>query len=684
MNTPFKIGPWLVEPELNRLTKKREVHTLEPRLMRLLVLLSETPNELVNKDDIISIVWQGLSVTDESLSQAISKLRKLLGDDPDAPTYIETIRKKGYRLLAAVKPTDATGNTKPAYIHKIAAATMLILAAAILYWASQAPTDQHDQKADFLVSQLLTNAAGRERDPSISPDGSFLVYSKLSENQNANIFLHGIGRGAADRQLTARGLNFAPVVMPDNDAVIFVRRQNTQCSVILLSLIDGAERVVGDCAGSSYADTAVSSDGNLIAFSARSPKQPEQPPHAINLLNPTNGERSQLTTPPSGIWGDYDPVFSTDGSTLYFTRSVSEAMQDVYKIDIGSGLETRLTFDGRNIMGLARTDGETIFASNRDGRYGMWSLDDETNTLDRMAISQSGIINPTISRGGRLTYEVVHRVVELQSYTEQNAQPRSILQFNAEILHPATTEDRIAFSSNRSGFFEIWDSDEAGGGLRRLTDFRSGFTAHPRYSPNGNQIAFDARPKGSSQIYVMNQDGSNLTAVSAPGSNRYAPTWLPDGSGLAYAKETSGTLELWALNFASQQEEQLTKTGGYFGYVATDGTLFHVRPNMPGVWQLATGEQEPKLVIDGLEFSDWGNWRVAGETVSYYHRRTGSVKSFELNSNTSSTQRLIDGFVPTADPAVAFNKNGTLALVGIGKALESDIEYVDTGPPQPR
>jgi len=680
MNSSFKIGPWLVEPELNRLTNKREAHALEPRVMRLLVVLAETPNELVGKDDIIAIVWQGLSVTDESLSQAISKLRKLLGDNPDTPIYIETIRKKGYRLLTAVEPVDTNNSTKNAPIRSIAIGALLVLV-GVFYWASQRSSEQ-PKNTDFLVSQPLTNAAGRERDPAISPDGSFLVYSKTSGNQGLNIYLHGIGRGTADRQLTERDLNFAPVVMPENDAVIFMRLQNTQCSVILLSLIDGAERVVGDCIGSNFPDTTVSSDGSWIAFGARSPEQAE---HAIYILDPTNGQRSQLTTPPPGIWGDYDPVFSEDGGTLYFARSVSEAMQDVYKIDVGSGVETRLTFDGRNIMGVARMNGATIFASNRDGRYGMWSLNDKTSSLDRMAISQSGIINPTVSRNGsRLTYEVVNRVVVLQSYTGDDATPRDLLQFNAEILHPATSGDRIAFSSNRSGFFEIWGADETGDGLRRLTDFRSGFTAHPRFSPSGDRIAFDARPNGSAQIYIMHRNGSNLAAVSAPDINRYAPTWLPDGNGLVYAKETDGTLELWALDLATQQEKQLTKSGGYFGYLTDDGTLLHVRPNTSGIWQLTAGEQEPKLMLEGLDFSDWGNWYVANGAINYFHRRTRSVKSFALTAKTDSIQSLVDGFVPTADPAVAFNKDGTLALIGIRKALESDIEYVDIGPPQPR
>ena len=684
MNSSFKIGPWLVEPELNRVSKKREEHALEPRLMRLLVLLAKTPKQLVGKDDIIDTVWQGLSVTDESLSQAVSKLRKLLDDDPDAPIYIETIRKKGYRLLVSAKPANhRTVDDKKTHMHRYAAAVVLfgfILVAA--YWATQRAGTGPSNSTGFLVSQPLTSLPGRERDPSISPDGRFLVYSKSSGGRGENIYLHGIGRGSADRQLTDRGYNFAPDVMPDNNSIIFLRPQPTGCSVILLSLIDSAERVVGSCAGSSFPDTTVSTDGRFIAFSAH---PPEHNTHAVYILDVSTGLRTQLTTPPSGIWGDYDPVFSDDGNTLYFARSVSEAMQDVYKIDIPSGGETRLTFDGRNVMGLARTNGETLLASNRDGRYGIWSIDDNSGTLVRLPISQAGVINPVISRKSmRLTYEVINRVMSLQSFDDQDNSPRDLLQFNAEILHPTNSGSKVAFSSNRSGFFEIWTADEKGSGLRRLTDFRAGFTAHPRYSPDGTKIAFDARPGDTAKIYIMNFDGSSLLEVSAGDVNRYAPTWRPDGDGLIYAKETSGSLELWTFDLATKSETQLTKTGGYFGYMTMGGVLYHVRPNKPGIWRLTKADNKPELVLPDLEFSDWGNWRVVGETIAYYHRRTNAAIRYDLKSRTSQQLQSIEGIVPTADPAAAFNEKGELALLIVRTALESDTEYVDLGPPQQR
>ena len=115
----------------------------------------------------------------------------------------------------------------------------------------------------------------------------------------------------------------------------------------------------------------------------------------------------------------------------------------------------------------------------------------------------------------------------------------SILSLNVDILHPdlSPVSERIVFSTNRSGFYEIWDANLSGGDLRRLTNFSSGFTAHPRYSPDGARIAFDARPETTARIYVMDRNGSNLVAVSDDITNAYAPTWSADGRQLFYSVE---------------------------------------------------------------------------------------------------------------------------------------------------
>ncbi|MFL6570168.1 MAG: winged helix-turn-helix domain-containing protein [Burkholderiales bacterium] len=98
------IGDWSVEPTLDALQRGGETVRLEPKAMELLVALASRPGEVVSREELLSAVWPGVVVGDEALSQAVTKLRKALGDDVRAPIYIETISKRGYRLIAPVKP----------------------------------------------------------------------------------------------------------------------------------------------------------------------------------------------------------------------------------------------------------------------------------------------------------------------------------------------------------------------------------------------------------------------------------------------------------------------------------------------------------------------------------------------------------------------------------------------------
>ena len=98
-----QIGDWLLNPALDTLCRGTETHKLEPRMMRLLLRLANTAGAVVSVDRLRSEVWTGVVVGPASVYQAVSQLRKLLGDvDPD-PTYIATVPRRGYRLVAPVR-----------------------------------------------------------------------------------------------------------------------------------------------------------------------------------------------------------------------------------------------------------------------------------------------------------------------------------------------------------------------------------------------------------------------------------------------------------------------------------------------------------------------------------------------------------------------------------------------------
>lgn len=102
MNGTFFFGEWQVDPSANTLRLGKQLIQLEPKAMDVLVLLCQKAGEVLSSDEIVSTCWPQTEVGDNPLHKIITQIRKALGDSATASTYIETIRKRGYRTLAQV------------------------------------------------------------------------------------------------------------------------------------------------------------------------------------------------------------------------------------------------------------------------------------------------------------------------------------------------------------------------------------------------------------------------------------------------------------------------------------------------------------------------------------------------------------------------------------------------------
>lgn len=97
------VGEWLVTPSVNQISRQGRQLTLEPRLIDLLVFFARHPGQVLTRDELIDNVWTRSVVTGHVVTQSISELRKSLKDgDANAPEYIVTVPKRGYKLTVAV------------------------------------------------------------------------------------------------------------------------------------------------------------------------------------------------------------------------------------------------------------------------------------------------------------------------------------------------------------------------------------------------------------------------------------------------------------------------------------------------------------------------------------------------------------------------------------------------------
>jgi len=103
---PFRLGDWTVHPIDGVLSRGDLSERVEPRVMSVLVYLAERAGDVVLKDDILATAWSGQFVEEAVLSQCVYSLRKALGDDARSPSYIATVPRRGYRVIAEVTSSE--------------------------------------------------------------------------------------------------------------------------------------------------------------------------------------------------------------------------------------------------------------------------------------------------------------------------------------------------------------------------------------------------------------------------------------------------------------------------------------------------------------------------------------------------------------------------------------------------
>lgn len=177
--SPFQIGAIRVEPARNALLRDGTEYSLEPRIMDVLCVLAAEAGEVVTRETLIERLWDTEYGADESLTRAISIIRKVVRQAGETEPYIETIKKRGYRLLqpvsGVVTESERLGSGRPVTRSRWAA---LVVAAAVIVVFVSATYLLSGRYALHEVAEAPTDSASADQIPI-----AVLPFRPLSNNE---------------------------------------------------------------------------------------------------------------------------------------------------------------------------------------------------------------------------------------------------------------------------------------------------------------------------------------------------------------------------------------------------------------------------------------------------------------------------------------------------------------------
>jgi len=182
----FRIGAWLIDRQLLQVSDGRNVTSLEPRAMHVLVYLAQRAPDVVTIDELMDKVWTGTVVTPNAVTRVIAQLRRALRDDAKNPRYIDTISRTGYRLIASIEPVRED-RARARRVWLVAAAVVAAgLAVAIGMTGGWWPLDRAEPRPGVAVLPF-TNLNGDEESKYLSDGIAEELLDALARNPHLRV-----------------------------------------------------------------------------------------------------------------------------------------------------------------------------------------------------------------------------------------------------------------------------------------------------------------------------------------------------------------------------------------------------------------------------------------------------------------------------------------------------------------
>jgi DNA-binding winged helix-turn-helix (wHTH) protein/Tol biopolymer transport system component len=607
----MQFGVFEVHLQTGELRKSGLRIKLQEQPFQILALLLEHPGEVITREELRQRLWPADTFVDfdHSLNSAIKKLRQALGDDSDNPRFVETLPRRGYRLVVPVtggvpssdQPAEEASSArpkskkKPTYYGLVILSAVIVTVGALALWKTVFRTPSAPKVLRFVQ---LTND-GQVKTGQMATDGSRIYFSELLPGPRQLIV-----------QVSVKGGEAVPLSVPlKQPSVLDLSGEGTELlvandegggpsSLWVQPVAGGSPRRVGTVLAD---DARFGADRTGIIYGNG---------HDVYLVSRDGSSPRKLLTV-DGIPSYFR--FSPNGRVFRFSQSHRQVDSMEIMEAAADGTRLHKMFSGSS--GTWTSDGRFFIFENRpDRRIDLWALPEERSFRwpkrnDKPIQLTAGPLDfedPLPSKDGKQIFAIgdSHRA-EVIRYDSRSGQFVPYLSgISAEGLAFTRDGQWVTYTSYPDG--TLWRSKVDGSERLQLT-FPPMRVLLPRWSPDSKQIAFNASlPDATWNVYLVSSEGGTPQRILPSEQSQLDANWSPDGNSLVFGTYRVPNTPIYTIELQSKRVSTLPGSTG----------LFSPRWSPDGRYIAAITTEHPfKLVLFDFATQKWTE--VFGSEMGY-------------------------------------------------------------------
>ena len=529
---------------------------------------------------------------------------------------------------APIATPAAAARPRPGWPWARSAAVALVAIAAIslFVFLRGGPAPIAASRWQISDVRLLTSDPGSEDRPRISPDGTRVAYSKTDAQLHVSrILMRALGQTQSLAWTSdAKANEDTPLWSPDGSSIVFERVSDNACELVVTSNLGVGSHVVGNCQDplTNYYDW--SPDGSKLITAERSERSKGH--LVLTHWDLASGEKQALEYPRAPEEEDLNAHYSPDGHWIAFRRGLAP-YSDLWVMTADGHNARQLTHLRASIRGYtwSRDSSALILSSNHEGRFALYAIDVHSAAMQPLQVSPAEF--PDAARhDDTVVYEiprVQYKLAEKRLGTGESSAVHALAPSTGSEMQPVFSpgNDRLAFVSDRSGAQQLWIYDNASGTATSLTDFHDSLLSNPNWSADGSKLLITVRKPDQAQLFEIDVASRRQRLLSKAGDDVQSASYGAEPGSVLLTLGVSGKdNQLLLVERAGSGDEQrhpLVAGIWYSEFDAATHQLYYSKNARYGVFvrTLSASGELSRAVLVAPELMD--HWHIIDGRIWY-------------------------------------------------------------------